>query len=94
MTHAQLRRATNVYPSPGSLELPGRWPDATAALGDRLPGAVLRWAGAEGERARGRFQARFAGFDAVLGPTLPCPPRPWSSSTASVWCGPCCARCR
>lgn len=25
---------------------------------------------------RGRFQARFAGFHAVLGPTLPCPPPP------------------
>lgn len=48
----------------------------TARMGAWARGPVVRRAEAAGERARARFQERFAGVDAVLTPTLACvPPR-------------------
>lgn len=68
-----IRSESRLVEHPDRLELRTR---RTAQMGVWARGGVVRGAVKAGEKARRDFQARFAGFDAVLSPTLPVlPPR-------------------
>lgn len=68
---AAIRESTGLVEHPDRLEHRTR---ATARLGAWARGPVLTAAVRQGERARASFVSRFAGYDAVLTPTLACLP--------------------